>query len=243
VIKGKVAVIGGTGDLGFGLALRWAKAGVSVLIGSRDETKAQAAAERLKATLSAGLLQDMAPGPLVEGLENVQAADQASVVVLAVPFSAQAAIVKTIRSALRDTILVDATVPLAAAVGGRATRLLGVWQGSAAEQARELVPAETPVLAAFHNVSADALQDLAAPLDGDVLICGDDEPAKHALFPLVELIEGLRPIDAGPLEMARVVEGITALLVSLNRRYRVAHSGIRITGLEEDHGARPNVSA
>lgn len=228
----KIAVIGGTGDLGFGLALRWAKVGVPVLIGSRDEKKAQHAVERVKAALSSGLLPALSPNPFVEGLENAEAAAQASVVVLAVPFPAQAGILKSIRASLKDAILVDTTVPLAATVGGRATRLLGVWQGSAAEQARELVPADTPVLAAFHTVSAEALEDLTAPLEGDVLVCGDNEPAKQALFPLVRLIEGLRPVDAGPLEMARIVESITALLVSVNRRYRVPRSGIRITGLD-----------
>jgi NADPH-dependent F420 reductase len=141
---------------------------------------------------------------------------------------------KSIRGALKDSsdvIVVDATVPLAATLGGKATRLVGVWQGSAAEQARELIPATIPVLAAFHNLSAEALQHLAEPLDCDILICGDDEPAKRRLFPLVKLIAGLRPIDAGPLEMARIVESLTALLISLNRRYKAPHSGIRITGL------------
>jgi len=231
VREDKVAVIGGTGDLGFGLALRWARAGVPVLIGSRDAKKAQDAVERVKAKLSAGLFPALAPNPFVEGMENAEAAAQASVVVLAVPFSAQIGILKSIRTSLKDSILVDTTVPLAATMGGRATRLLGVWQGSAAEQARELVPADTPVLAAFHTISAEALQDLAIPLEGDVLVCGNSEPAKQTLFPLVSLIEGLRPVDAGLLEMARVVESITALLISVNRRYRVSHSGFRITGL------------
>lgn len=228
----KIAVIGGTGDLGFGLALRWARAGVPVVIGSRVETKAQDAAQRAKSLLGADVLPGLASGVSVEGFENANAAAQAAVVVLTVPFPAQVAILKSIRGSLENTILVDTTVPLAATVGGRPTRLVGVWQGSAAEQARELVPARIPVLAAFHNLSAEALQDLAAALDGDVLVCGDDEPAKQTLFPLIELIEGLRPVDAGPLEMARITEALTALLISVNRRYGVKHSGIRITGLD-----------
>jgi 8-hydroxy-5-deazaflavin:NADPH oxidoreductase len=227
----KIAIIGGTGDLGFGLALRWAQAGVPVIIGSRNESKAQEAVQRLQ-----GALQEHAPTEpgrfSISGFENSQAAAQASVLVLAVPISAQVDTLKSIRGSLGATILVDATVPLAAALGGKPTRLLRLWQGSAAAQARELVPATTPVLAAFHNVSADALQDLSVTPECDVLVCGDDDAAKQTLFRLVKLIPGLRPVDAGPLEMSSIVEGITALLISVNRRYRVHHSGIRITGLE-----------
>ena len=222
-MNGKIAVIGGTGDLGFGLALRWANAGAEVLIGSRDEKKAQEAAGRLKEALKTDAS--------VTGMENTQACAQASVVVLAVPFSGQAAIIKSLKGSFKDAIFVDTTVPLAATVGGRATRLLGVPQGSAAQQARELVPAATPVLAAFHNLSAETLQDLSQTPDCDILVCGDDPKAKETLFALVKLIPGLRPIDAGPLEMARIVESITALLISMNQRYKGHHTGIRLTGL------------
>jgi NADPH-dependent F420 reductase len=224
-----IAIIGGTGDLGLGLALRWARAGVHVIVGSRDGNKASEAAERIRETL-----EKLAPAESgrfsVRGMENAQAAAHASVVVLAVPITGQTGVLKSIRDSLKDAILVDATVPLAAALGGKPTRLLKLWQGSAAEQAREAVPATTPVLSAFHNVSAEVLQDLSATPECDVLVCGDDEAAKKALFPLVKLIPGLRPIDAGPLEMSRIVESLTALLISVNRRYRVHHSGIRITG-------------
>ena len=226
----KVAIIGGTGDLGFGLALRWALAGVQVIIGSRDENKAKGGARRIEESLKAHA-PDESGRISISGMENAQAAAQATVSVLAVPISAQAEILKSIRGSLTDAILVDATVPLAAAVGGKPTRTLQLWQGSAAEQARELVPAATRVLAAFHNVSAGALQDLSLVPECDVFVCGDDQEAKQILFPLVKLIPGLRPIDAGPLEMSRIVEGITALLISVNRRHRVHHSGIRITGL------------
>jgi NADPH-dependent F420 reductase len=226
-----IAIIGGTGDLGLGLALRWARAGVHVIVGSRDGNKASEAAERIRETL--GKLAPAESGRFsVQGMENSQAAARASVVVLAVPITAQTSILKSIRGSLKDAILVDATVPLAAALGGKPTRLLKLWQGSAAEQARETVPAATPVLSAFHSVSAEVLQDLSATPECDVLVCGDDEAAKQVLFPLVKLIPGLRPIDAGPLEMSRIVESITALLISVNRRYRVHHSGIRITGSE-----------
>ncbi|MGO9590219.1 MAG: NADPH-dependent F420 reductase [Candidatus Acidiferrales bacterium] len=226
----KIAIIGGTGDLGFGLALRWALAGVQVIIGSRDENKAKGGARRIEESLKAHA-PDESGRISISGMENAQAAAQAAVSVLAVPISAQAEILKSIRGSLTDAVLVDATVPLAAAVGGKPTRTLQLWQGSAAEQARELVPATTRVLAAFHNVSAGALQDLSLTPECDVFVCGDNQEAKQILFPLVKLIPGLRPIDAGPLEMSRIVEGITALLISVNRRHRVHHSGIRITGL------------
>ena len=165
------------------------------------------------------------------GLENRRGGAQVSIVVLAVPFTGQASILKSIKGSLKHAMLVDTTVPLAATVGGRATRILGVPQGSAAQQARELVPASTPVLAAFHNVSAEALQDLSVVPECDILVCGDDPQAKQTLLELIRLIPGLRPIDAGPLEMARIVESMTALLISLNQRYKVHHSGIRVTGL------------
>jgi NADPH-dependent F420 reductase len=219
----RIALIGGTGDLGYGLAVRWAHAGLPIVIGSRDATKARDAAERVKAAA--------ATDTSVEGRENSEAAEKSSVVVMSVPFPAQAGILKSIKGSLKGSVLVDTTVPLAATVGGRPTRLLGVWEGSAAEQARALVPAEIPVVAAFHNLSAGALQDLTHPLDCDVLICGDDATAKERLNPLVKQIPGLRPVDAGPLEMARVVESVTALLISINRRHKVPHAGLRITGL------------
>ena len=225
----KIAIIGGTGDLGLGLALRWAVAGIEIVIGSRDEQKARAAAQRVKDILN---LDPARPRDIpITGLENTAACAGADVVVLAVPFPAQAATLKSIRGSLKEAILVDATVPLAATVGGKATRVLGVWQGSAAAQARELAPAGTRVLSAFHNVSAEVLQDLSAVPDCDVLICGDDQGAKKTLSTLIERIPGLRPVDAGPLEMARIVESMTALLISVNQRYKVKHSGIRITGV------------
>ncbi len=219
----QITLIGGTGDLGYGLAVRWAHAGVPIVIGSRDAGRGRDAAERVKAAAAASAS--------VEGCENAEAAAQSSMVVMSVPFPAQAGILKSIKGSLKNSILVDTTVPLAATVGGKPTRLLGVWEGSAAEQARALVPAEVPVVAAFHNLSAGALQDLAQPLDCDILICGDDAAAKDRLIPLVKLIPGLRPVDAGPLEMARIVESVTALLISINRRHQIPHAGLRITGL------------
>jgi len=215
-----IAIIGGAGELGFGLALRFATGGAKVVIGSRDENKAHDAAARVKAAV---------PGASVEGLGNAEAAAKGTIVILAVPFSAQATILKSIRAALKTAVLVDATVPLAATVGGKPTRLIGVWEGSAAQAARELLPG-VPVVSAFHNVSGDVLQDLSATPDCDIFICGDDAAAKERASALVKLIPGLRPLDAGPLEMSRIVEGLTALLIGLNRRYKIHHAGIKITG-------------
>ena len=217
----KIAIIGGAGELGYGLALRWAKAGEDVIIGSREAAKAQEAAARVKAVV---------PDATILGMDNVQAASGATIAVLAVPFSAQAGILKSIKPALRNAALVDATVPLAASIGGRATRMLGVWEGSAAQQAAGLLPG-VPVVSAFHNISAEMLHDFALQLDCDILICGDDASVKERLSALVKLIPGLRPLDAGSLDMSRIVESMTALMISLNRRYKTHHSGIRITGL------------
>jgi len=218
-----IAIIGGAGELGFGLALRFASAGAKVVIGSRDEAKAQDAAARVKAAIG---------GADVSGLGNLDTAAKATIVILAVPFSAQAAILKSIKPALKTAILVDATVPLAATVGGRPTRMLGVWEGSAAQAARERLPGVT-VVSAFHNVSADVLQDLSATPDCDILICGDDAASKERVAALVKLIPGLRPVDAGALEMSRIVESLTALLIAINRRHKVHHCGIRITGMTQ----------
>jgi 8-hydroxy-5-deazaflavin:NADPH oxidoreductase len=227
----KIAVIGGTGDLGLGLALRWGLAGAQVLIGSRDENKATLAATKVTERIGAAPAAQ-SRNISVTGLENAAAAAQASFVVLAVPISAHVAILKSIRNSMKNAILVDATVPLAAAIGGKPTRMLNLWQGSAAEQARELAPPGIPVVAAFHNISAVVLQDISATPECDILLCGDEPKSKEAVASLVKLIPGLRPVDAGPLEMARIAESITALLISVNKRYGGAHCGIRITGLD-----------
>jgi NADPH-dependent F420 reductase len=217
-----VAVIGGTGEEGSGLALRWARAGIGITIGSRSEERAVEAAARLE-----GLVTDAS----VNGLENRDAAAAAPVVVVAVPFGGQAAIYKSIAGHLRpDAVVIDCTVPVAAAVGGKATNVLGVWQGSAAQQAASLLPEGVTVCAAFHSLSAAALHDLGEDLEGDVLACGP-RAAKPLVRELVEAIDHLRFVDAGPLENARIVEPITALLIGINRRYKVDRAGIRITGL------------
>jgi NADPH-dependent F420 reductase len=149
---------------------------------------------------------------------------------LTVPFEGQAGLLKQLKPSLTPgSILIDATVPLAASVGGRASRPLGVWQGSAAQQAAELVPKGVSVVAAFHNLSAELLNGDDA-LDCDVIICSDDSAAAQLTCELASKIPGVRGIDGGKLENARIVEQVTALLIGLNIRHK-GHAGIRITGL------------
>jgi NADPH-dependent F420 reductase len=217
-----VSIIGASGALGFGLAVRWGRAGIPVVIGSRDAGRAEEAAGRARAAV---------PDGDFIGLENAEAAGRADVVVLTVPFRNQSETLTNLKGVLREgQLLVDTTVPLAAAVSGRATRTLGVWQGSAAEQAAEMVPDGVRVVSALHTVSAPVLADLDHPLDEDVLVCGDRKADRQVVVDLVERIEGLRGVHAGSLEMARIAESLTALLISINVRNKT-HAGIKITGL------------
>lgn len=216
-----VAIVGGTGALGFGLAVRLGAAGVSIAIGSRDEGRAIASAEEAFAIV---------PDGSFSGHTNAGAVALADVIVLAVPFASQARTLADIRDSLHpDQVVVDTTVPLAVAVGGRATRLLSVWEGSAAEQAQALVPDGVPVVAALHTISAAHLRDLRHEFAEDVLVCGPAS-SKPVVFDLLQRIAGLRVVDAGPLQNARLCEALTPLLIGMNGRYR-AHAGIRITGL------------
>ena len=217
-----IAVIGGTGPAGMGLALRWARAGETVIIGSRNEERAQQTA--------AAIQRRAGPEAMVSGMENAAACAAADILMLTVPFEGQAALLKQLKPAMTaGSILIDATVPLAASVGGRASRTLGVWQGSAAQQTAELVPKGVSVVAAFHNISADLLNG-DAPLDCDVIVCSDDPDAAQLTRELAAKIPGVRAIDGGKLENARTIEQITALLIGLNIRHK-GHAGIRITGL------------
>jgi 8-hydroxy-5-deazaflavin:NADPH oxidoreductase len=217
-----VAIIGATGALGFGLAVRWARAGVPVTIGSRHGPRAEEAVQRARAVVADGELT---------GLENEDAAQRAEIVVLTVPFRSQSETLTNLKPVLRPgQLVVDATVPLAAAVSGKATRLLGVWQGSAAEQAQEMVPEGVTVVSALHTVSARTLGELDHELDEDVLVCGDRRADKERVMTLIDRIDGLRSVDCGRLEMARIAESLTPLLISINVRNK-AHTGIRITGL------------
>jgi hypothetical protein len=219
-----VAIVGASGALGFGLALRLGRAGVPVVIGSREQTRAVEAADRAR---------EAVPGGGFTSAENAEAVAAVDTVILSVPFRNQSETLKNVREAFTpDALLIDATVPLAAAVSGRATRMLGVWQGSAAQAAAEIAPDGVKVVSALHTVSAASLAELDHPLDQDVLVCGDSREDKARVAALIERIDGLRCVDCGRLEMARVTESLTAMMISINSRYK-AHAGIRVTGLPD----------
>jgi NADPH-dependent F420 reductase len=214
-----VPIIGGTGALGFGLATRLARAGVPVAIGSRDAARAGQAAAKI--------------GEGARGLVNHEAAKLGPIVLLTVPFRAQSENLTNLKRVLEaGQILVDATVPLAAAVSGKATRLLGVPQGSAAEQAQEMVPEGVSVISALHTVSAPLLGDPDHELDEDVLIAGEKRDDKRRVAELIERIPGLRAVNAGPLEAARFIEALTPLLISVNVRNNT-RAGVRLTNIPE----------
>ena len=217
-----IAILGGTGPAGMGLALRWARAGETIIIGSRSAERAGEAARKIAARVGAGAR--------LTGMPNAAACAATDLLALTVPFEGQAGLLKELKPAFKPgSILMDATVPLAAAVGGRASRTLGVWQGSAAQQTAELVPKGVTVVAAFQNCSAEAMNG-DDPMECDVIVCSDDASATNLVCELAAKIPGLRAIDGGKLENARIVEQMTALLIGLNIRHK-GHGGIRITGL------------
>lgn len=223
----RIAIIGGTGDQGKGLALRWARAGFEIVIGSRDRERARTASAEMRAMLSASGAGDIN----LDAATNADAAAAASIIVLTIPFAAHISTLKEIREKVQPgALIVDVTVPLEPAVGGKPTRVLGVWAGSAAEQCRELAPEGVQIVSAFQNASADALADLDREVECDIIVCGDDKEAKQRVRPLVAAIPGCRYIDGGPLANSRTVEAITALLIGFNIRYKT-HTGLRITGI------------
>ncbi len=219
----KIGILGGTGPEGSGLALRWARAGEEVVIGSRDARRAEQTAKELRLRCGGA--------PNISGADNAAVVAGCDVVVITVPFSGHAALLKQLKTSWKPgTVVIDTTVPLASAAGGSATRMLGVWQGSAAQQSKELLPPGISVAAAFQNVSAEILAG-DQPIDCDVLVCSDDEKAKQVASELAAKIPGARALNGGKLENARIIESLTALLIGLNIRYKVHGAGIRFTGL------------
>ncbi len=215
-----VAVLGGTGKEGSGLALRWAHHGYDVIIGSRQQEKAESAAAELNALLGRDV---------VRGMANADAAQEASIVVLSVPYSAHRATLEGVLDEVQGKILVDVTVPiqppdfmLAILPPGR----------TAAEEAQALVGSAVRVVSAFQNVSAVHLKDLGHGVDCDVLVSGDDAEAKEAVMALVEAA-GMRGVDVGPLANAIVAESLTPVLLGINKRYKARGAGIRITGIDD----------
>jgi NADPH-dependent F420 reductase len=216
--RSKIAVLGGTGKEGSGLALRWANAGHHVVIGSRASERAQQTA----ATINARVGADRA-----EGAENVAAAQKGDIVVLTVPHAAQLATLEEVKLALAGKIMVDVTVPLVPPQVGRVQLPDG---GSAVVAAQAMLGAAVRVVSAFQNVSAELLAELGHAIDCDVLVCGDDRDARAQVIALAQ-DAGMRAFHAGPLANSVVAEALTSVLITINRQYKVKHSGIAITGL------------
>lgn len=215
----KIAILGGTGNEGAGLGLRWAAAGHEVIIGSRVGERAEQAAAELAAQLPAG--------GAISGLENVAATEQADIVVLSVPYKGQTPTLAAIKEALGDKLLITVVVPL------QPPKVSHVWRpeaGSAAAEARQLLGDSARIVAAFQNVSAEHLMELDHEVACDVLVCGDSKADKETTIQLAA-DAGLKGIDAGPLQNASVAEGLTAVLIGINIRHKVKNAGIRITGI------------
>ena len=218
-----VSIVGGTGAEGFGLALRLAKAGHHVTIGSRVAEKAAASVREAMTSLG--------PDASVDGDVNAGSVVGKAVVFVTVPFAGQAMVYDAIKDALAEgTVVCDCTSPLMTAVGGRASHVLRPWHGSAAEFAKTLLPKGTRLVAAFHTIAADALRHLDEEVDSDALVMGDDPDAKSIVGSVIADIPGMRWVDCGGLQMARIAEGLTPLLISINGRYKVRDSGFRLTG-------------
>jgi NADPH-dependent F420 reductase len=219
--KPTIAVLGGTGQEGSGLALRWAHAGHRVMIGSRSRERADEAAAAINARIGA---------ERAAGADNLAAAECAVIVVLTVPYAAQLATLEAVKPALTGKILIDVTVPLVPPRVGRVQLPEG---GSAAVKAQALLGESVRVVSAFQNVAAELLQELDRAIDCDVLVCGDDRGARAQAIALATEA-GMRAFHAGPLANSAAAEALTSVLITINRQYKIAHSGIRITGLPAD---------
>jgi NADPH-dependent F420 reductase len=221
-----IAIIGGTGDEGLGLAMRFAHAGREVVIGSRSAERAHIAAEKVR---------EAVPEARVEGAENAAAAGRAEVVIISVPYSGQHDTVTALKDLLAGKLVINIVVPMEFGSGG--ARAVAVEEGSAAEQTKAILGAEGRVVSAFHNLSAHELMELGRPIDCDVLVCGGDADSRRQVMELAELLPGCRGIDAGPLRNSRYIEDITVLLVGINRRYKT-QSGIRMVGIPEPSSSK-----
>ncbi len=219
-----LAILGGTGDLGTGLARRWAQAGYQVIIGSRTAEKAEAAVADLQKVMAERGVDAIA----VRGTDNLSAAQAADIVTLTVPFSHQASTLEQVRDALQGKILIDVTVPL---MPPKVARVQLPEQGSAGQIAQALLGEEVRVVSAFQNVAAHHLQEGHA-LDCDVLVCGNSKEARQTVIGLIEAA-GMRGFHAGPIDNAAAAEALTSVLIFINKQYQ-CHAGIRITGLQDD---------
>jgi NADPH-dependent F420 reductase len=215
-----ISVIGGTGELGGGLALRWAKAGLPVIIGSRDAARAQQAADNLN---------QVSGNSLAKGMDNYAAAEAGDIVVLTVKFSHHQATLEELKPALASKIVIDTTVPL---VPPKVARVQLPPEGSAAVIAQQLLGDDIQVVSAFQNVSAASLHSDAEP-ECDVLVTGAKQEARQAVIDLAKAA-GFRGWHAGPLENSAAAEALTSLLIFMNKKYASDHTGIRITGIDPD---------
>jgi NADPH-dependent F420 reductase len=212
-----VAIVGGTGNLGSALALRLGAPGVKIIIGSRDAEKAKKAVETLKPNLRAGEMI---------GMTNQEAVKDANFVVIAVPYEGQAQIIQDLKGQVAGKIIIDAVVPL------NKIKPFVPPAGSALQEAQQILGDEAPVIGALHNISALDLSDVDSPL-GDVLVCGDNAEAKQKVMEVITRI-GARAFDGGPASNAYVIEGLTGVIISLNRKYKSKHGSIKITGIGAD---------
>ena len=220
-----LAILGGTGDLGLGLAVRWLKAGYDIVIGSRAAEKAEDAAVKLAGYNFSGT---------VRGLENAAAAAAADIVVLTVPFANHQVMLEAVRDAVQGKIFVDVTVPL---VPPKVSRVQLPPEGAAARISQEFLGEEVRVVSAFQNVAADHLAHIDHKIDCDVLVCGNDKSARQTVLELVE-VAGMKGGHAGPIDNSAVAEALTSVLIFLNRTYKIDGAGIRITGESQNDDAR-----
>lgn len=216
----KIAILGGTGEQGPGLALRWALAGEEVIIGSRQKEKGERVAAELNQELGR---------PLLVGMDNPSAAAAADIVVLTVPYSAHVPTLESVKDQLQGKIFVDVSVPLDP---DNARRVVMPSAGSASQEAQEILGEQVSVVCALQNISAHLLRDVTAEIDCDVLVCGSPKEARMRVIELIDKLN-INAVDVGPLEAASLIEPITALLIRLNIRNKVHSAGIRITGLPD----------
>jgi len=212
----KIALVGGTGDIGSGLALRWALRN-EIIIGSRKIEKAEASASEVHKILGGGL---------VFGMDNKSAIEAADIVVLCVPYEHLRSVTSDLRGSYADQLVVSPVVPMS--YDGKHFVFVPPQEGSAALLAKSLLPEGIRIVSAFHTICAAALQDRSRALQGDVMICGDDKEAKELVAGLVGAIKDLRPLDAGPLSVSGLVEALTPMLLNVARRNKIKDAGIKI---------------
>ena len=224
----KIGIIGGTGDQGLGLAMRYAKSGENIIIGSRKYEKAQNAVDEIENILGQANIKNL------EGLNNPDAAIAADVLVLTIPLQAQKPTLDSIKKYVEGKILIDATVPLSSNIGGYPMEFIELWEGSAAERTASILKdKDVAVVSAYANISSSSLMDHENDIDCDCLVCGDNYEAKLKTMSLVNKLSGVNAIDCGPLSNSKIVEKITPLLIGLNIKNDTHYAGIRITGLDK----------